>query len=237
MFLIYSIFEEICLILPEVRENGRLALPISYRNCRESTWKMGLLWYHGKQVPKERQEKLDIPGNKIKPSSVSDSAKHEFGSFALARVCTLGLFLQWVGLFFMQVDPVLLLYLSCEGPAAQVSALPWDQALQAVLPLLFLIFWHGHVLLFVDRLAALIATESATALPVGRRWQQAHSPAPGCGLAANPSPIQPPILTPYLLVTLQSRSSPNSLFLSLILCFAHSAELFLGNRSHRSERE
>lgn len=146
MFLIYSIFEEICLVLPEVRQNGRLALPISYRNCRESAWKMGLLWYHHKQDPgiKERHEKLDTPENTIKLSSVSDSAKHEFGSFALARVCTLGLFLQWVGLFFMQKDPVLLLYLRCEDSAAQVSALPWDQALQAVLPLLFLILWHGH---------------------------------------------------------------------------------------------
>lgn len=52
----------------------------------------------------------------------------------------------------------------------------------------------ADVLLPMDRYAALIVTESSEALPVGRRWEQAHNPTPGCGLSANPSHIQPPSL-------------------------------------------
>lgn len=57
--------------------------------------------------------------NKIKPSSISDSER-------------VGIFLKWVGFCFcMQTDTVLLVTLTCEKSAVEVSALPNTQFYKA----------------------------------------------------------------------------------------------------------
>lgn len=168
----------------------------------------------------------------IKPCRVSESAQYEFGSFVLARVCPPGLFLQWVGLFFMQEDPALLVYLTCKDPAGQVSALPTlspgtrHRRQQCLLPSALpnphagmgrcpsphgqIRCSHSH-----RELRGSASGEEVGASP------QSH---PRMWAVCKPQPHPAPILTPSPLVTLQSGTSPNSLFLSSILLFAHSAE-------------
>lgn len=99
---------------------------------------------------KERKEKLDVPENKLKPSSISDSAMHVFVSFTLKELVHFGLFLQWLGFCFcIQKDTLLLVYLICQNTAGQVSALPNTQPFYKVLqgstyfPLFFLVHRLG----------------------------------------------------------------------------------------------